>query len=158
MIVPASPKLRLNNLKNSLVACETFRRLVGTPGDAASAAEFVHLRTVEEEDGPLPRAIIGQVGSQVMTRVGGLQFEGRGKIDLVIEYHTFADADLSAWYSLTTGVPTFDDHVLHLENLYRAISDELRADLQARYAEPNRHLGDLLDSAGLTRPSWLSSE
>ncbi len=38
------------------------------------------------------------------------------------------------------------------------VSDELRSDLQARYVEPNRHLGDLLDSAGLSRPSWLSSQ
>ncbi len=37
------------------------------------------------------------------------------------------------------------------------VSDELRANLEARYAEPNRHLGDLLDTAGLTRPSWLTA-
>lgn len=38
------------------------------------------------------------------------------------------------------------------------VSDELRASLLARYAEPNRHLGDLLDTAGLTRPSWLTAD
>lgn len=37
------------------------------------------------------------------------------------------------------------------------VSDELRANLAARYAEPNRHLGDLLDTAGLNRPSWLTA-
>ncbi len=35
------------------------------------------------------------------------------------------------------------------------VSDELTASLQARFDEPNRQLGELLDTAGVARPAWL---
>lgn len=36
------------------------------------------------------------------------------------------------------------------------VSDAVRADLAARYVEPNARLGALLDDAGIARPSWLT--
>lgn len=38
------------------------------------------------------------------------------------------------------------------------ISDELAADLRARFDEPNRRLGELLDGAGVARPAWLPTD
>ena len=35
------------------------------------------------------------------------------------------------------------------------IPDAVAEDLRARFEEPNRRLGDLLDGAGLARPAWL---
>lgn len=36
------------------------------------------------------------------------------------------------------------------------VSESVRAELASRFTEPNRRLGGLLDSAGLSRPPWLA--
>lgn len=126
MSVPVLDGLRLNHLQNTLLASATFCKLVGCEGDPVAAAEFVHRRIVDESK-PRPRAIIGQVGTQQSRRTGLTQFEGKGKLDLVIEFKMFTDAELAAWYSIAEEEFTFSDHVQHLENLNKLIAAELRA-------------------------------
>ena len=95
---------------------------------------------------------------------GGLRSENRTTSFKFAPFHAVALRTNDGLERLLRRVPTVKRR---LRSMYFAIngrplgeldvSDALRADLHARYAEPNRHLGDLLDCAGLTRPSWLSS-
>ena len=54
--------------------------------------------------------------------------------------------DLRAFYYRLNGRPA-EEH----------IPDSVRAELAARYEEPNRQLAQQLDAAGIPLPGWLSA-
>jgi hypothetical protein len=71
---------------------------------------------------------------------------GNDKLERVLRRHPDVKLKLRAFYYRLNGRPT-EEH----------IPDSLRAELAARYAEPNRQLAQQLDAAGMALPGWLSS-
>ena len=70
---------------------------------------------------------------------------GNDRLERVFRRHPEVKRKLRALYYRLNGRPTED-----------AIPDDVRAELAARYEEPNARLAELLDAAGVPRPGWLS--
>jgi hypothetical protein len=71
---------------------------------------------------------------------------GNDKLERVLRRHPDVKRKLRAFYYRLNGRPT-EEHIPH----------SVRAELAARYEEPNRQLAQQLDAAGMALPGWLSS-
>jgi len=71
---------------------------------------------------------------------------GNDRLERVLRRHPDVKRKLRAFYYRLNGRPT-EEHV----------PDSVRAELAARYEEPNRRLAQQLDAVGIPIPGWLSS-
>lgn len=74
-----------------------------------------------------------------------LALAGNDRLERVLRRHPEMKRKLRALYYRVNGRATDEE-----------IPDTVRADLAARYEEPNARLAELLDAAGVARPGWLS--
>jgi hypothetical protein len=72
---------------------------------------------------------------------------GNDRLERVLRRHPEAKRRLRALYYRLNGRSTDE-----------AVPDRVRAELSARYEEPNARLAQQLDDAGLSRPAWLSDQ
>jgi hypothetical protein len=75
-----------------------------------------------------------------------LALRGNDRLEHVLRRHPEAKRRLRSLYYRLNGQQA-EEH----------IPDAVRAELGARYREPNARLAVLLDEAGITRPGWLTS-
>ena len=71
---------------------------------------------------------------------------GNDRLERVLRRHPDVKRKLRAFYYRINGRPTGED-----------VPESVRADLAARYEEPNARLAQQLDAAGIALPGWLSS-
>ncbi len=71
---------------------------------------------------------------------------GNDRLERLLRRHPDAKRKLRAFYYRLNGRPTDEP-----------VSPRVRAELAARYEEPNARLAGQLDAAGIVRPGWLSS-
>jgi hypothetical protein len=72
---------------------------------------------------------------------------GNDRLERVLRRHPEAKRRLRAFYYRLNG-----------RSADEAVPDRVRAELAARYEEPNARLARQLDDAGLSRPAWLSDQ
>jgi hypothetical protein len=72
---------------------------------------------------------------------------GNDRLERILRRHPDTKRKLRAFYYRLNGRSTDEE-----------IPDRVRAELAARYEEPNARLAGQLDDAGLSRPSWLSDQ
>jgi hypothetical protein len=72
---------------------------------------------------------------------------GNDRLERILRRHPDTKRKLRAFYYRLNGRSTDEE-----------IPDRVRAELAARYEEPNARLARQLDDAGLGRPSWLSDQ
>jgi hypothetical protein len=71
---------------------------------------------------------------------------GNDKLEKLLRRHPDAKRKLRAFYYRVNGQATEEE-----------IPDSVREELAARYVEPNARLAELLDAAGIPRPTWLDA-
>jgi hypothetical protein len=72
---------------------------------------------------------------------------GNDRLERVLRRHPETKRKLRAFYYRLNGRPTEEP-----------VPERVRAELAARYVEPNTRLARQLDDAGLRRPAWLSDQ
>jgi len=75
-----------------------------------------------------------------------LALAGNDRLERVFRRHPEMKRTLRTLYYRVNG-RTIDE----------TIPEHVRAELSARYEEPNARLAELLDTAGVARPGWLAS-